>query len=371
MNKFYTLLAATFLLTNCVSLAVDPSEIAGLSSGNPYSKQSFKDGTYRFSKIDALGFGRGATWGAKLDRFFARGDYQKVIDILSEKDSGSDMDYYYLGIIAENRGYFIAAREYFQQAKALYDSGNNLASMCLLDEENIKNPPKYGFFSDDIDWNMIFINPQPCYGMNFNEVINSSIDRANKKIDDSYEELNLEYDDGSIYIGASNSNDEPNGYGELFYSNGDVYRGNFKNFLPDGKGSLVMNNGWLFDGLFKNGLPKGGHLSNVNDLFYRGMQFKNGEFHYSDGDKLGQKSLDNNWWFAETVGGAFMNATRQYVGMYLQAELTKELTKQRSVSTHCRNRVRLKGMNVVKERKCYETVRVTWQEPIFIPGITF
>mgnify|MGYP003332690678 CR=1 FL=1 len=44
---------------------------------------------------------------------------------------------------------FDAAKIYFQQSKALYDSGNNLASMCLVAEENIKNPPTCLLYTSD------------------------------------------------------------------------------------------------------------------------------------------------------------------------------------------------------------------------------
>ena len=101
------------------------------------------------------------------------------------------------------------------------------------------------------------------------------------------------------------------------------------------------------------------------------MKFDGRNFIYLDGDKLFSKSLDNNWWLADTAAGAFMNTTKQYAGLYIQRELVKEITKKRSVSVHCRNRVRVVFGGIRKERRCYETIKETWEEPVFIPGITF
>ena len=68
-----------------------------------------------------------------------------------------------------------------------------------------------------------------------------------------------------------------NGYHEKTYSDGRVYKGNFKNDLFDGYGELKLADGTVYKGEFKNGKSDGnGELKRANGTVYKG-EFKNGK----------------------------------------------------------------------------------------------
>ena len=51
----------------------------------------------------------------------------------------------------------------------------------------------------------------------------------------------------------------------MTYSNGDVYKGNFKDGKESGNGTMRYKNGNVYTGSFKNGLPNGqGTLTYAN-----------------------------------------------------------------------------------------------------------
>ena len=55
-------------------------------------------------------------------------------------------------------------------------------------------------------------------------------------------------------------------------SNGDIYKGKFKNGLPNGKATITFTNGDIYEGDFYNGSPNGQGI----------LQYKNGDTYEGD-----------------------------------------------------------------------------------------
>ena len=86
------------------------------------------------------------------------------------------------------------------------------------------------------------------------------------------------------YTGEVNSAGYPHGYGEAIYSDGNVYKGEWKDNTHDGKGKLTYRNGWFYEGEWKDGKYDGkGKMTYGNGWFYEGE--------WKDGLKNGQGKM--------------------------------------------------------------------------------
>lgn len=87
------------------------------------------------------------------------------------------------------------------------------------------------------------------------------------------------------------------GFGKMFWKDGDRYRGDWKNDLPRGKGEYQWSNGNKFVGQFKNGLPSGEGVyeTKSGDIFVgnlkNGLPTGRGEFVYGEGKKKWDKYI--------------------------------------------------------------------------------
>lgn len=68
-----------------------------------------------------------------------------------------------------------------------------------------------------------------------------------------------------------------NGYHEKTYSDGRVYKGNFKNDLFDGYGELKYANGTIYKGGFKNGGSNGETMVLFSDNTYKKVLYEDGK----------------------------------------------------------------------------------------------
>ena len=99
------------------------------------------------------------------------------------------------------------------------------------------------------------------------------------------------YTNGDIYDGEF-KNDLKEGNGTLYYANGDKYTGQFKNDLINGKGTIIYNNGYKFEGNFKDGKKEGKGAF----IYHNGDKY---ECEYKNDQKIGVPKLfvneSNNW----------------------------------------------------------------------------
>ena len=85
------------------------------------------------------------------------------------------------------------------------------------------------------------------------------------------------------------------GFGKMFWKDGDRYRGDWGDDLPEGKGEYFWSNGNKFVGQFQNGLPSGEGVfeTKTGDIFVgnmiNGLPTGKGEFVYGDGPKKWDK----------------------------------------------------------------------------------
>jgi hypothetical protein len=47
------------------------------------------------------------------------------------------------------------------------------------------------------------------------------------------------------------------GYGEIYYKTGEIFKGNFNNDKANLRGNMLYSNGDTYDGMFKDGLKHG------------------------------------------------------------------------------------------------------------------
>jgi hypothetical protein len=64
---------------------------------------------------------------------------------------------------------------------------------------------------------------------------------------------------GSKYEGQ-NQTGVPEGFGIMWYENGDIYKGLFKDGMPHGFGEIFLENGHIFTGFFERGQKNRGQL---------------------------------------------------------------------------------------------------------------
>jgi len=77
----------------------------------------------------------------------------------------------------------------------------------------------------------------------------------------------VNYSNGDVYKGEF-KNGEKHGVGKLICNNGDVYEGEFENGKKHGVGKLICNNGDVYDGKFENGKKHGvGSICNSEGYF--------------------------------------------------------------------------------------------------------
>ena len=91
----------------------------------------------------------------------------------------------------------------------------------------------------------------------------------------------------------------PNGKGKTTFLNGDVYEGEFRNYLPHGKGKKTFLNGSFYEGEFHNGAPNGkGTMKFFNGDVYEG------EFHTGAPNGKGtMKFLDGKVYEGDFLNG--------------------------------------------------------------------
>ena len=93
----------------------------------------------------------------------------------------------------------------------------------------------------------------------------------------------------------------PNGKGKTTFLNGDVYEGEFRNYLPHGKGKKTFLNGSFYEGEFLNGVPHGkgmGRIFLIGGGVYEG-KLLNGKPH-----GRGKASLDSKVYEGDFLNGA-------------------------------------------------------------------
>ena len=75
------------------------------------------------------------------------------------------------------------------------------------------------------------------------------------------------FSNGDIFKGQF-KNDKANGYGAFYFKNGDKYKGEFRDGKSDGYGIFYFNNGDKFEGKFKEA------KNNGYGIFYSSLGFK-------------------------------------------------------------------------------------------------
>ena len=86
------------------------------------------------------------------------------------------------------------------------------------------------------------------------------------------------YKTGDVYKGEiSLSSSLPNGYGEIYYANGDVFATKWANNLANGWGIYIYANGTEIRGKWKNGIQNcvKGSIKFSNGDFYKGQLYNN------------------------------------------------------------------------------------------------
>ena len=101
----------------------------------------------------------------------------------------------------------------------------------------------------------------------------------------------LLYPNKTIYKGMINNKNLREGFGKLFFPDGSIYKGFFRNNKMEGRGRLLNKNGFVYEGEFKNGLSNGyGKYVALDGTTYKGLWLDNkqsglGEIIYPDGSK--------------------------------------------------------------------------------------
>ena len=76
----------------------------------------------------------------------------------------------------------------------------------------------------------------------------------------------IEFCDGSLYNGFCKNGKFYGNYGYFSYSNGDSYRGAFKNNKREGRGSYIFKSGSIYNGLWIN--DEFNHVEGTNQWLY-------------------------------------------------------------------------------------------------------
>lgn len=69
--------------------------------------------------------------------------------------------------------------------------------------------------------------------------------------------LNIQFPEGGVYDGETNSKGEKHGDGQIVFPNGCVYEGSWENDKASGMGILKLLNGEMYEGEFKNNMSHG------------------------------------------------------------------------------------------------------------------
>jgi len=105
---------------------------------------------------------------------------------------------------------------------------------------------------------------------------------------------------------------------EIYYSNGDKYRGNVVKGIIIGKGEMKYNNGDIYKGEWKNGVWEGmGEIKYKNNEKYKGL-FKNGLYEDEGIFTWGNgNTYAGQWKNGEVSGyGTVINKTSSYMTYY-------------------------------------------------------
>ncbi|XP_047128119.1 radial spoke head 1 homolog isoform X1 [Hydra vulgaris] len=93
-----------------------------------------------------------------------------------------------------------------------------------------------------------------------------------------------------VYEGSRNNNGERHGFGKCYFTNGDIYEGQYEHGKRHGSGNYQFVSGAQYIGEYQNGKKHGcGTINNPDGSKYEGQWFngqKNGSgtYHYVNGD---------------------------------------------------------------------------------------
>ena len=139
------------------------------------------------------------------------------------------------------------------------------------------------------------------------ELIRNDISKLYEQMNKQFKELkncniltnqeinyNFDHNNESIkrvkYIGQI-LNGVPEGKGIMYWNNGDIYEGDWKNDKREGKGIMFKKNGDIYEGEWKNGLYEGKGIMYWSDGDKYEGYFKNGLFdgkgiyYYNNGNR--------------------------------------------------------------------------------------
>ena len=143
------------------------------------------------------------------------------------------------------------------------------------------------------------VNNTGTYTNNNGEIYKGTFDNN----DDQVENGELTFDNGASHYKGGFKDGKFEGIGTLTNKNGDVYTGEFHNGLRHGKGKLIFSEGDEYEGNFVNGQIEGIGKLTIKDISQYSGQFKNGVY-------------DGNGTFidyikAETYIGGFKNGYKR------------------------------------------------------------
>ena len=149
------------------------------------------------------------------------------------------------------------------------------------------------------------VNNTGTYTNNNGEIYKGTFDNN----DDQVENGELTFDNGASHYKGGFKDGKFEGIGTLTNKNGDVYTGEFHNGLRHGKGKLIFSEGDEYEGNFVNGQIEGIGKLTIKDISQYSGQFKNGVY-------------DGNGTFidyikAETYIGGFKNGVKEGEGMFI------------------------------------------------------
>lgn len=292
-------------LLSCASSIPLPNTPA-FQNGMPFSQESFQSGEFRFSK-GGWPFGDGG-----VSEAIHEGRYSEALNSLSVADMASDKSYRDLGLIAERMGHYKAASIYYGLAASLFS--NQQLSLCKRQRE-ITDPENPLVFQG--------LAVSTCFGLTLDKIKAAQI-RTAAKADGSWEDTIIEYQNGTVYIGSVDDYGRPQGLGEMISKDGSFYFGDFYAGEKSGVGTMKIqleSNDLFFVGTFAKGKPDLGTLYNpsistMGVKFAKVMKYRRGGFRYFNGDPLGSKPADNNYWFSGSWGETLGAAIRQGSVMY-------------------------------------------------------
>ncbi|MBE6125212.1 MAG: AAA family ATPase [Erysipelotrichaceae bacterium] len=134
----------------------------------------------------------------------------------------------------------------------------------------------------------------------------------------------IRYSNGTYYNGEVNTQGNPDGYGDISFSNGDTYTGEFVNNTLTGKGEYRYNNGNIYRGDMRNASRHGkGIMKWADGTWFEGEFVSDyidgyGTMHFNDGvvfeGTMSQKDDKENGTYTypdgRTVSGTFANGER-------------------------------------------------------------